>query len=127
PTLYASRLQPGEAPPGGRGAAPDWRPASERPVVRWHEERAHLPDWSVPLLIDGATPAAIRGTVETVPAPPVTAWWIGAMLLATVAFVRLRGPLAIVLGAVAIAVTVAFAAAATTPGAAGEFATQLLA
>jgi hypothetical protein len=125
PTLYASRSLRGDAAPAGRGSEPDWQPASEQPVVRWHEERARIADWSVPLLIDGATPAAIRGTIETVPAPSMPVWWIGALALAVVASIGPRVPLAIVLGAVAIAVTVALAAAVTTPGAAGEFFTQL--
>jgi len=105
-----------------------WRATSDRPVVRWHEERAGAPGWSVPLLVDGV-PAAIRGTVVVPPAPPVTAWWTATLVLAIagVLAARIRVPLAIVLGAVAIVVTVAFAAAATTPGAAGEFASQLLA
>jgi hypothetical protein len=129
PTLYASRSLHGDAPPAGLGAGADWRATSDRPVVRWHEERARSQGWSVPLMLNGADPAVIRGTVEAVPAPAVTAWWIGALLLAVVGATtaRARVPLAIALGTVAIALTVAFAAAVTTPGAAGEFAGQLVA
>jgi hypothetical protein len=129
PTLYASRSLRGEAAPPGLGTAVDWHATSDRPVVRWHEERAHIEGWSVPLTFNGADPAVIRGTIETVPSPAVSAWWIGTLVLALVAVVgkRVRVPLAIALGAVAIALTVAFAAAAPTPGAAGEFVSQLLA
>jgi hypothetical protein len=129
PTLYASRSRKGEAAPVGLGRQPDWRPASNRPVVRWHEERVHGSSWTVPLLVDGAEPGVIRGAIELAEAPPAARWWIATLVLALLAAVGagVRTAGAIVVGVVAIAVTVAFALAATTPGAAGEFAGQLVA
>jgi hypothetical protein len=117
PTLYASRSFRGNAPPSGLDRDPDWHATSDRPVVRWHEERARVADWSVPLLFDGADPRVVRGTVEAVAPPAVAGWWIGALVLGMVGAVaaRARVPLAIAAGVVAIAVTVAFATRPVTP------------
>jgi hypothetical protein len=89
----------------------------------------------VPLLLDGDTPAVIRGTVAVVPPPSAATWWlIGLAGAAAVALAALRsagsrwvlGGAALACGAVAIWLTVSAAVAATTPGAAGELLTQLV-
>lgn len=141
PTLYASRARRGavKPPPGvDPAAAPDWHTASRGAVVRWHEARAagEAPAraWSVPLLLDGAVPAVIRGNVARIPPPSGAVWWAaslaGAVLLAAFGLARaslgwLLAGLAGVAGGLAIVLSVAMAMATSTPGSATELLTQL--
>jgi hypothetical protein len=143
PTLYASRTLRGTAkPPADVDAAapPDWRRTSSNPIVRWHEDRARggapARAWSVPLLLDGQVPAVIRGTVERVLAPHAGLWWGGSLLAATLLAVLglVRGRLhwvfaglAVMCGGLAVALTVATAFTATTPGSTMELLAQLAA
>ena len=81
-------------------AEPAWRRISSRPVVVWHDHRAHwmsrtppaavraAPDrpqlvgrWTIPIRIDGR-PGSITGRIDYVPPPNVWAWWGAAIGLA---------------------------------------------
>jgi hypothetical protein len=78
-------------------AAPEWRRVADRPVVVWHDHRAHwmsrsppaavradpgvprvVQRWEVPIRVDGRA-AVVTGRLDWVPRP-ATAWWVAGLL-----------------------------------------------
>ncbi len=97
---------------------PQWHKISDRPVLRWHDHRAHwmggatpavvrrAPDqshiitsWHIPIRVDGRG-ESINGAIQWTPPPPAWPWWILAGILAVGLFAAARGGIArLVLGA----------------------------
>ncbi|WDZ88036.1 hypothetical protein PVK37_12460 [Micromonospora cathayae] len=94
-TLAGETTVPAEADPT---AEPAWQRIADRPVARWHDQRAlwresapppqvtAAPDrehrvrgWVVPLR-DGDTPVELRGTLDWVPPPDAYLWWVAVAL-----------------------------------------------
>lgn len=99
PATYLNRTIAGDArlPVGADpAAAPDWRRVDDSSTVRWHDQRVlwresapppqvraapdrehRVRDWVVPLR-DGTEPGEIRGTLDWVPPPDASTWWVVA-------------------------------------------------
>ena len=139
PATYLNRTLAGDNPVPASAdptAVPSWRRVSTATTVRWHDRRTHwlsagappgdlsrvhrLRDWSVPLR-EQARVFAITGTLDWVPAPRVTFWWLGAGLLGLAALglaLRWPGlvrPLALIAGAAPLAYAVSRAADGGSP------------
>lgn len=135
-TLAGDHPVPSSADPT---APPSWRRVSTSATVRWHDQRTHwlgsetppaarsdpsrphrLRAWSVPLREQVRT-FAITGTLDWVPPPRVTLWWLGAGLLGlTAAALAHRWPglvraLAPIAGAACLAYAVSRAADGGSP------------
>lgn len=90
-TLAGESRVPADADPA---AEPSWQRISDRPVARWHDQRAlwrqstlppqvtadpgrehRLRDWVVPVR-DGETAVELRGTLDWSPPPDPYPWWV---------------------------------------------------
>ena len=109
PAAYLNRTLAGDTPVPAEAdptAPPRWRRISGEPAVRWHDRRTRwtgdgLPpvaaadpgrphrirDWVVPLRQE-ATVVEVRGTLDYRPPPAAWLWWLGAALVALIAFRR---------------------------------------
>jgi hypothetical protein len=142
PAAYLNETLEGDTPVPASAdptAIPSWRRISTATTVRWHDQRTHwlspgvppvaknepsrthrLRDWSVPLREQTRT-FAITGTLDWIPSPRVTLWWLGAGLLGLAAtglahrWPRTVRPLALIAGAAPIAYALSRAADGGSP------------
>jgi hypothetical protein len=128
-TAYTNKtLDPKTAPPGvsptkADTGAPSWKRLRTEPVVNWHDHRTHwlpstlppaaaaapdkkhrISNWTVNLTANG-TPVRATGTLDYVPPPPVSLWWVGVLIAAGAAALagRLRRGVPILGGVLALA------------------------
>ncbi len=137
PSLYSSRTRDGGVEPPADAdptAEPEWVAVSDRPVLRWHDHRAHwmsplpdpaverdpsrarvvMTDWRVPLVIDGRAEELV-GDVTWQPRPATWPWWVGviagSLAILLLADVRPRSAHVVGIGAMASGLVVTIAGA----------------
>jgi len=145
PALYANASLHGAPIPDTADAAaePVWRKRSSNRWVRWHDHRSHwmsltppplartdpghvhrIADWTVPLR-DGGGAVAVHGTLDWLPPPATSTWWVGIGLAgAGIAVFGARRPaavwplgvVAVIGGLAAIGYAVAVSVDIATPG-----------